>query len=205
MPSCKTCIQASVDFAKDAEADNSAVSELEKTAENFEVFAEEMITGTPYSSYNDAKEPDADNSQPSGIAVRQGLEYVGKGGKYAQGGGKIALDYLEVPIYGIYNYGINKTSAVYGGLGPFFSYGIGGKVSGSGFSTPSFGENNGGYKRFDAGIGFLVGYQYQNFLFSLNYDLGLANTAYPSTDISSKTRSFGINVAYSISNLIKRK
>jgi Outer membrane protein beta-barrel domain len=204
LSSCRTCLQASADFAKDKEEDNSAVDELEKTAVNLEVFVEEMVTGIPYSSSVDKSESEIDNGQQSGFVLREGIEYVGKGGKYSQGG-TLALNYLELPIYGMYRQGINQSSAVFGGLGPFVSYGIGGKISGGGFSMPSFGENNGGYKRFDAGIGFLVGYQYQDFQFSLNYDLGLVNTAYPSTDITSKTRSFGINVAYCIQKLIKKK
>jgi hypothetical protein len=110
-----------------------------------------------------------------------------------------------VPLYAVAAYKLNSKSRIYGGLGPYFAYGLGGKIKSGSFSTPSFGENNGGYKRFDAGLTFMAEYKFTAFSLSFNYDLGLTNIAYASTDISSKGRSFGISVGYSLGKLLAKK
>jgi len=89
-----------------------------------------------------------------------------------------------------------------GGLGPYFAYGIGGSRRG----ISSFGENNGGFKRFDAGLNLQLGYKLDNGLsFRLAYDLGLANVEYADEDVKGHTRAFGINAGYQIGRLFGKK
>lgn len=212
--SCKATIKASNDWAKQKEAGGSAVSQSDRDFFNFAYWIEEFVDDKPSlpmktnsaadrnNIYSDEKMGRANTMK---LSVGGELEFVGKGGKYPEDGGTVALNYLEVPIYGIGNYFLTDDSRVFVGLGPYFAYGIGGKVKSGNFETSSFGENNGGYKRFDAGLTFLGGYQFQKFSISLNYDLGLVNTAYASDDITSKGRSFGISLGYSLGTLFAKK
>jgi hypothetical protein len=204
-PSCSTEIHASNDWAKEKEAMNSAAEQFEIVNYNLGVFVDPILA---INADDDSKEPaedaaEAKKTRPR-FGLQVGLEFVGKGGKY-QDGSTIGLNYLEVPIYGTYSYPINEQSGVFGGLGPFLAYGIGGKVKSGGFESPSFGESNGGYKRFDGGLSFIAGYRYRDFKFYFDYDLGLANTAYPILDITSKSRSYGFNIAYSLRGLFGPK
>ncbi|MBS1915234.1 MAG: PorT family protein [Bacteroidetes bacterium] len=136
---------------------------------------------------------------PGFFGVQYGFGYVGKGAKYD--GGSVSLGYLELPIDIMYHLKAGP-GHIYGGLGPYFAYGIGGKTG----DVSSFGENNGGFKRFDAGIGFLAGYKL-NMGVSLDfgYDLGLANVEYASEDVTGHTRNFSINVGYQIGRLFVKK
>jgi hypothetical protein len=200
LQSCGPELKASADWAKNKEGGASSVTQLEKTLFNVGIFADEMMTGIKYGSLDkaDAKESNTE------FGFYEGLEFIGKGGKYHDGS-SITLNYLEVPIYAIARHKLGA-GALFGGLGPYFAYGIGGKVKGGGFSESSFGDNNGGYKRFDAGLGFMAEYKLDmGFSLSLDYDLGLTNIAYPSLDITSHNRSFGINVGYDISRFFKKK
>ena len=70
---------------------------------------------------------------------------------------------------------LGKDRKVFGGLGPYFAYGIGGKIKGNGFSEKAFDEDF-GFKRFDVGLTFTGGYNFDNqWSVGLAYDLGLAN------------------------------
>lgn len=208
--SCDFHIRASADWAKQKQAGNSSVTAQQINDFNVGVFVDgannlEMMTGMDRVSSDDLASPAA--PAPTGkFSIEGGLEFIGKGAKYDLGGaeGKIHLNYLEVPVYATYNYPLGP-GRLYGGLGPYLAYGIGGKVEEGGFSAASFGENNGGYKRFDAGLGIEAGYQYKLFSFTLTYDLGLANVAYASQDFSAHNRSFAVNVGYSFGNPFDKK
>jgi Outer membrane protein beta-barrel domain len=208
--SCKPYLEASNDWAKQAESGGSAVDQSERDFVNFALFWDDISHPSwgflSAADRNKVYDEDADKKQDMiNFTLGAGLEFVGKGGKYPGDGGTVALNYLEVPIYGTGNYIIDSKSKVFVGIGPYFAYGIGGKVKSGNFESSSFGENNGGYKRFDAGLTFMGGYQFQKFRLSLNYDLGLVNTAYASEDITSKGRSFGISVGYSLASLFEKK
>jgi hypothetical protein len=134
-----------------------------------------------------------DHSGESYIGLKYGLEFITKGAK-DPAGGSFSLNYLEVPLDALYHYPIGP-GGLYGGLGPYFAYGVGGKSG----TQNSFGENAGGYKRFDAGANFILGYKMDMGLsLDFSYDLGLVNASYPSQDISSHNRCFSINVGYQI-------
>jgi hypothetical protein len=206
LSSCHIGLKASADFVKTKEAGNSAIDEKERLDVNFGAFMEAAMP-----SYGMNK--DADKSGPkkmqddSYFSFRGELEYIGKGAKtsFDNSTSRIHLNYIEVPLTVCYNFPAGD-GHIFGGLGPYFAYGIGGKIKGDGFSEKSFGENDGGYKRFDAGLTLMTGYKMSNpFSFSLSYDYGLVNTAYASEDISSKNRALSLNVYYTFSELFGSK
>jgi hypothetical protein len=128
------------------------------------------------------------------FSVMSGLEFVQKNSKYE--GTKLKLNYLEVPILAIYNYDLGEDRKVYGGLGPYLAYGLGGKIKGSGFNEKAF-DKDLGFKRFDAGLTFTAGYKLnKKWGVRLAYDIGLANIEHESFD-KTKNRCISLNVGYS--------
>lgn len=138
------------------------------------------------------------------IFIKTKFEYVGKHTK--DGGTKINLNYLEIPVCALYMYPLKNDAKIFGGLGPYFAYGIGGKetsnFNGQSFSSASF-DSKTGLNRFDAGLTFNAGYKMpQSFSFSLGFDLGLANIERGRYD-KAKTRTISLNVGYSLDKLFK--
>ena len=118
-----------------------------------------------------------------------GLEYVLKRSSDA------SLSYLQVPIYALYYYRLQGAGSIFGGLGPYLSYGIIGSA---------FNEAN-GFNRFDAGLGLTVGYKIpQSFSFSLGYDLGLANIQKSAFGDKAQNRGISLNVGYPLDKLINK-
>jgi hypothetical protein len=202
-----TTLQGSIDFGKIHEAGNSELSYDTKTGDNFVTTSEIVIVGLNYDDKVDEALRDDDPRPAEGdagahLALRFGLGYVGRGAKLPGGGGfAINLNYLEVPVDVMYHHPAGP-GELRGGLGPYFAYGIGG-TSGT---VSSFGENNGGFKRFDAGLSFLLGYKLSNGVsLDLGYDLGLANVEYASQDVTGHTRTFSINAGYQIGRLFGNK
>jgi outer membrane protein with beta-barrel domain len=205
-----TTLKASLDFAKVHETGQSNVKYDPVTKANTIVYSETSpIFGNPIDDDNNENSYteqgirfDPGKSLNGGFgAIGFGLEYIGKGAKFFGGNGTIGLNYLEVPIHFLYHYPIGPGHA-YGGLGPYFAYGIGGRDGGE----SSFGENNGGFKRFDAGVGFMFGYKLSmGVSLDFGYDLGLANIEYASQDVKGHSRCFSINLGYQIGKLFAKK
>jgi hypothetical protein len=109
------------------------------------------------------------------------------------GGSTTSLGYLEVPFYALYRHPLPDKSSIFGGLGPYAGLGI----LGSAFSDVN------GFKRFDAGVGFIAGYTlFDSFSFSLEYQLGLANIQKNAFGDKAVNRGFGLNVGYPLDKLI---
>lgn len=101
-----------------------------------------------------------------------------------------------MPVLAIYTYELTDDRKVFGGLGPYFAYGIGGKIKGDGFSEKAF-DKDFGFKRFDVGLTFTAGYKFnKKWSVRLAYDLGLANIEQDSFD-KAKNRCFSLNIGYS--------
>ena len=125
------------------------------------------------------------------------------------------LTYLELPIYLKFNTNLSKVNLFYG-IGPYISYGFYGKIT-----TEITGRNNVtvtdkmkwdksfdyvksdlvdsyGYaniKRFDFGIGTLVGLKYKNLFFTASYKYGLHNVMweyYKDEKMSNSSLSFSV-------------
>jgi hypothetical protein len=102
------------------------------------------------------------------------------------------INYLEIPVYIKINTNLNKVNFFYG-VGPYFSYGLNGTVStltadssyterinwakSRGFIENNL-PNNYGYtsiKRFDYGIGNIVGLKYKQLFLTLDYKYSFKN------------------------------
>lgn len=98
--------------------------------------------------------------------------------------------YLEIPVHVGYKYAVNNDFALFGNVGPYFGFGLFGKVKanvdgsiveGSGLGSVSESENifgEDGFKRFDFGLGLKFGAEFnQKFQVSLGYDFGLVDVS----------------------------
>jgi hypothetical protein len=203
-------LQASLEDAKFRENGPSKIRYNPKTGVNVLVTAEEGVLGVPvrgamfavpidaYSeTYDTITRPNGTDNNGS-LGIKFGIGYVGKGAK--AGDVTFSMDDIEVPIDLVYHYPLGPGN-IHGGLGPFFAYGVGGSVAGESL----YGANNGGFKRFDAGINFMAGYMLKNGLFlDLGYDLGLANIEYATNDVKGYSRSFSINFGYMFGGLFRK-
>ena len=134
-----------------------------------------------------------------------GIEFVQKRSK--DGGTKITLNYLQVPAYLLYYYQLPSAGNIFGGLGPYFAYGIGGKMktsfNGQTFEAKSFDRTN-GFRPFDIGLGLTAGYKITNsFSFGLAYDYGLANINRNPGGDKTKNRGISLNISYPLNKIIK--
>jgi len=135
-----------------------------------------------------------------------GIEFVQKRSK--DGGTKITLNYLQVPAYLLFYYQLPSAGNIFGGLGPYFGYGIGGKMktsfNGQTSETKSFDKTT-GFKPFDAGLGLTAGYKITNsFSFSLAYDYGLTNIDRNPGGDKAKNREISLNISYPLNKIIKK-
>jgi hypothetical protein len=99
-----------------------------------------------------------------------------------------------------------KAGTVFGGLGPYFAYGIGGSTTSSfnnqSSSFKSF-DSTTWLKRFDAGLGLTAGYEIPNsFSFRLAYDFGLANIDRNSFSDKAQNRGISLNIGYPLDKII---
>ncbi len=155
---------------------------------------------TNSSHFNDA---DIENFQNlSHLHYMAGIEFVQK--KSKDGNTKITLNYLEVPLYLLYQSTSSSAGNIFGGIGPYFAYGIGGNMKTGSSSTKAFDKTT-GYKPFDAGLGVTAGYKITNsFSFSLVYEIGIVNIDRSPGGDKTKNRSLSLNVMYPLDKLIKK-
>jgi hypothetical protein len=149
---------------------------------------------------------------PGQVALKGGLEYIQKGGKYTNSPvtETIGLNYIELPILALYQYPVMENGVLFGGLGPYFADGVGGKDKyddGNTTTTSSSfggGSNGDGDKRFDFGLQFTLGYRISCMAsLSLAYEIGFINFANNSNNggygtYNDKNKVFSINLAYGI-------
>lgn len=98
---------------------------------------------------------------------------------------KTNAHYLEIPIHVGFKYNIIPELGVFGELGPYFAIGVGGKVK-TEFdqdglrdlesSYKTFKKSQSGFQRWDAGLGFRVGAEYnQHYSLALGCDWGFTD------------------------------
>jgi hypothetical protein len=144
----------------------------------------------------------------SGFYLQPGALYSRKGAEY-EGGAKVKLDYIEVPVNFVYKPILGSGSMLLG-FGPYVGFGVNGKIEApNGTKTDiDFGSDYNAtvpatyFKRLDAGGNLLAGYEFASKLsFQLNAQLGLLNInkEVPGST-SDKTRwrntGFGISAGY---------
>ncbi|MDP4216764.1 MAG: hypothetical protein Q8927_11230 [Bacteroidota bacterium] len=138
------------------------------------------------------------NPATGNFTLNSKFQFISKGSKFE--GVTSNLDYLEIVEAVLYQYPLQGQGTLYGGLGPFIAYGIGGNVSGNGFKESSFGGQD-GLKRFDAGIHLTAGYRLPSSLyFGLAYERGFVNNS-PAPDYTSHNRSIDLCVGYSLQKI----
>jgi hypothetical protein len=143
---------------------------------------------------------DAKPDPTAGFAIYTQLEFIRKGSKFQDT--HTHLNYLDLSGNFVYYKKMADHSMIFGGLGPYIGYGLGGKVSGGGFSENAFGGQD-GYKRFDAGLSVIGQYELPSSLFfGLGYEFGLANKS-PAPDYTSRNRTFYFSAGYSLTKLLK--
>lgn len=137
-----------------------------------------------------------------GTYINAGLDWTQKGAKMKdikilgtdfEATDKYNLHYFEIPIHVGFQYNISRELGFFGEFGPYFAIGVGGKrklsVDGDGqtardqeWDYKAFKKNdkatinNPYFQRWDAGIGFRVGAEYnQRYVFTLGCDWGLTD------------------------------
>ncbi|TAN14761.1 MAG: PorT family protein [Chitinophagaceae bacterium] len=137
--------------------------------------------------------------------IQPSLMYEGKGGKDKSTDVKTRLNYLTLPIDFLFKPEMpNGSGSWIVGIGPYFGYGLSGKISS--VSRDPFKDYGGGasLKRFDAGANVQLGYEMANgFNIALNTELGLVNilnngaTSGGSGNTAHNT-SFGVTLGYTL-------
>ena len=201
--------EGSWDVVKMKEGGYSAVKYNGKSGINVSIWTAEAIAfylnnadaDDDYFGYADKKK----NVYGSSLAIAEGLEFVQKGAKDKDGVSKVTLNYLELVVDLVYQYNLEDAKGtVFGGLGPYFGYGLGGKYSGNGISQKAFGGTD-GLKRFDFGLQLMAGYAFPiGMSVRLGYEWGLYNKAPAGSDFTSKNRAFSVNVGYNIGRLLHK-
>ena len=113
---------------------------------------------------------------------------------------KIVLDYIEVPINFLYRIKTDNGSVFLGG-GPYFSFGVSGKISyaiNKDYGTTdnlSFGNDSSDINVLDFGVNTLEGYQFDSgFVISGGYGFGLTNVYHSGPD--NKNKGFTVSIGY---------
>src|SRR4030042_6352253 len=134
------------------------------------------------------------------------------------------LNYLELPIFLKFNTKLNQVNLFYG-FGPYFSYGIQGKITTEikGTNDLTISErmewdkvydysdlvNYYGYaniKRFDYGIGTMFGLEYKKFMLIASYRYGLRNVMWEYyQDEKMSNSSLSLSIGYNFSGLFLPK
>ena len=138
-----------------------------------------------------------------GTYINAGIDWTQKGAKrkfkdwpvgpmlISNGTGKYNLHYIEIPIHVGFHYNFNQDIGVFGEFGPYFGIGVGGKrkLTYDNDGTPfrdaewdykvfkkSTQPNRNNFQRWDAGLGFRVGAEYnQHYILALGCDWGLTD------------------------------
>src|SRR5579863_3822879 len=199
-------IEASYDWSKDGEKGPSGETAIFDPSFNTMIEVLDILSygnlmyddRVDHSDYPGPWNPDrylATDKTENGFGLVTNGGYIGKGRKI--NGATEHLSYLEVSEAFAY---MHKTPGglLYGGLGPYVGYGLGGKVTYNGGSTTDvFGSQ--GYKRLDAGLHFLGEYRFKMGLsVGAGYDWGLFDKSNDPSDYTSRNRTIMIEVGYSV-------
>lgn len=128
------------------------------------------------------------------VILETGLSYVEKGGKgdYEDKIHTYSLRYLELPVVVKYRYDLDGDFSIQPFGGGYMAVGVGGKIKNytDRVYESSFSGDN--FRRFDGGLRFGCGFEFQNIYADVCFDLGLTNICHSQFD-SSHTRCLYIN------------
>ena len=136
-------------------------------------------------------------SQSTPVFLESGLYYTQRGGK--EDDVKMTIKYLEIPL--LIKYGIKATDeiALMPFIGPYFSYGIGGRVKGDisegGFNLKLDEDSFDFVNHGDMGLKLGCGFEYNMLYVEVGYQFGIANIAKEDGTVHSNAliANFGIN------------
>jgi len=101
--------------------------------------------------------------------------------------------YLEIPVLASYRYNFSDATQLQVNFGPYMAYGISGKFKYEGHEEDFF--DDGGAKKFDAGLQIGAGVTVSKFYIGCAYQFGLTNIS-DSDDGDMKNSNFMFNIGY---------
>ncbi|MBP8945600.1 MAG: PorT family protein [Paludibacteraceae bacterium] len=139
----------------------------------------------------------------SNVGIQSGLVLTAKGAKGDAENVNVTINmlYLEVPVNIIYKIDLNAANMPVKfnvNVGPYLAYGVGGKTSieigNQSFSYDTF-SDDGGYKKFDLGLGLGVGFEFGRVTANCGWEMGLINVA-DAEDTDVKTMNCFLTIGY---------
>ena len=131
-------------------------------------------------------------------SIQPSLMFTQKGAK--QDEGKMNPMYLEIPVLAAARFAIADNQNIVVKAGPYFAFGVAGKVKVGDEKGDFFGDGDDQYggKRFDCGIGVGVAYEIGKFFVGLDGEFGFTNVVdFKSDNVSNpKNMNFSIGVGY---------
>jgi hypothetical protein len=134
------------------------------------------------------------------LALQPSLLFSTKGSKFSvlEEDMKISPSYIEIPVNAVYKFGTGSPK-YFLSAGPYFAFGIGGKVDYGGESADiAYGsDDSSDMKAFDYGLNLGAGVEINRLVISAHYGLGLTNLAPVTTDDTKmKNNVIGISISY---------
>lgn len=126
-------------------------------------------------------------------SLQPSLFFTTKGAKDTWEGDTFTTNqiYLELPVNVQARVPVSDNLNVLFAAGPYFAYGIGGKMSGGGYEEDTFGDGN--FKKIDAGVGLGVSFEISKIILGLEGQLGLTKLG---DGDAPKNINFGLVVGY---------
>ena len=123
------------------------------------------------------------------VFLESGLYYTERGGK--DGKDKASLNYLELPLLIKYGFPVSNDVVLLPYVGPYFAYGIGGKVKYANTSQSSYDT----FRHGDMGFKFGCGAEYNNLYAEVGYQFGVTNIAKDNPgDLEARGRALFVNI-----------
>ena len=135
--------------------------------------------------------------------VQTGLYLQNKGYKEKEGDYELTANpmYLEIPVLASYRYNFSDAAQLQINVGPYFAYGVGGKIKetdeGDEDKWDCFGDKGADWKRFDCGLQIGAGLTIaKNYYIGAAYEFGFSNIAKNSGDGKLKNKNWMFSVGY---------
>lgn len=137
------------------------------------------------------------------LYVQTGLYLQNKGYKEKEGDYELTANpmYLEIPVLASYRYNFGDAAQLQFNVGPYFAYGVGGKIKetedGDEDKWDCFGDKGADWKRFDCGLQIGAGLTVaKHYYIGAAYEFGFSNIAKNSGEGKLKNRNLMISVGY---------
>ncbi|MDR1091004.1 MAG: PorT family protein [Prevotella sp.] len=124
-----------------------------------------------------------------------GLEYTSKGVKIelSPADQDVTAAYVQLPVSAGYKFQVSEDMAILVSAGPYFAYGIHGKIKQGSYEQDTFGDIT--LKRFDSGMNLGVALEWRKLCFSLGGELGFVNVMQKNNN-EANTKNSTLSVGY---------